>query len=102
MKYYFLATVKIDPHPWFIQICKYQELQAHPNVTDVILVDDLHCSIDEILHVVNDDNIWVKLLVEDPIPIVENSEEAIKILIEYREEYIGYGWKVSEYDLGEL
>lgn len=99
MKYLFLVTMRVDGYKWFIKLGKYFDLNMSFNITNEIFVDEIFCTIKRIFHNIDDEETWLYLEMDEPQHVVENSEQAIQILIDYIEEFKEYGWYLDNYDL---
>lgn len=103
MRYLFLMIVKIPGYDYYIELCKDYELEFHPNLTDLIFVDECFCEIKEIRLDIDSNTNWLKLEKVDDLFRVEEGKdnEAIECLVSEIEEFKAYDWYLNNYDLGD-
>lgn len=105
MEYLFLVKMKVKGYSYFIELAKTYELLVHPNIGDLIIVDECFCKIKEIVYWVTadtkDQHVYLKLNMYDPQHVVTNAEQAREVLISDIKEYEEYDWYLNDYDLGD-
>lgn len=104
MKYMILVTIKSELYPYLIEMAKEIDLPFHPNKDDIIDIDELSCSINEIRFDFDSNLFWLKaFVIDDYLEIsTETKEKLLKSLSNLAKELLDYDWYVNDYDLDDI